>query len=106
MQLEAIALLIRDTPTVVSETQLEALVKAWVDLARIRCGLRRSLAERRAQYLYPQEKGKTDLDRKTMLEGATADIEHDYDFAVQLEDIMSTRFSFLVVEEVRGANSD
>lgn len=90
MDLPELAITIRDVYPDSKERVVELLTAA-LNVSKIRCGLQEELARRRAQYLFPQEKGKTELDRKISLDASVADIERDYEFARRLETIVDLK---------------
>lgn len=69
-------------------TDLEAL---RFELVEQRTRLFQILAEKKNQMLYPQEKGKTELDRRIMLGASVALIERDYIFLESLEGLVRDR---------------
>lgn len=99
MDLEKIALLIRDTSPSTDEG-VDSLLDASLHASRYRCDLQRDLALKKAQYLYPQEKGKTELDRRVMLDASVADLERDYEFALRLEKIVDIKLGLAYLYEI------
>lgn len=71
-------------------TKLEAL---RYELLETRCRWQQLLAEKKANMLYPKGKEVTELDRKVMLNASVANIEHDYEFLVGLERLVSDRLT-------------
>jgi hypothetical protein len=69
-------------------TGLECLRYA---LAEARVNAHQSLLEKRRQVLWPKDKDMTELDRKTRLDGDVAVYEKNYQFLVQLEEIVRDR---------------
>lgn len=61
------------------------------ELAEERSKALQALCERKAKSLYPKENDKTDLDRKVMLDGFTAEMQRIYEFLASLEQIVSDR---------------
>lgn len=61
------------------------------ELAEMRVDWLKKLSSGRARLLMPKDKEFTDFDRKIMLDGATIDIERDYEFLLQLEEIVKGR---------------
>ena len=63
------------------------------ELADKRTECMQALYEQKAKSLYPKEADKTDLDRKVLLDGFTAELQRDYEFLVQLEVIIADRLA-------------
>lgn len=49
------------------------------------------LYDMRRRTLWPKDKDKTELDRKTLMDAATAQVEADYQLLTKLEDITKER---------------
>lgn len=71
--------------------QLDAADALRYELALTKCTMKVILNGRRMAVLRPKDKMVTDLDRKIEVEGATAQIEADYEFLCTLENIMAER---------------
>lgn len=73
--------------------QIAALEALRYELAQVMASTLEELYKKRAQYLYPRDKGLTELDRTTSLNGSLAQIESDYLFQQKLWEIVADRIS-------------
>lgn len=85
-----IGTLLRQAP---SQEQLISLDKLRFDLANEVTDAMQLLYEKRKQMLWPKdaEKGLTELDRSTRLNGDVAILERDYQFLLRLETLVADR---------------
>ena|ERR1700761_1174447 len=67
----------------------EEIIELRSTLAQARVEALQGLWEQRAKVLVPKDPQWTELDRKTMLEGFTAEHEKDYLILVALEEIVA-----------------
>lgn len=72
-------------------THLRGLEALRMELAEASVQARQKLVEKRRQALWPKDKELTELDRKTRLEGDTAQYEADAEFLSKLEEIVKDR---------------
>lgn len=70
---------------------LQTLESLRYALAEARVDSLQSLQEKRRQALWPKDREFTELDRKTRLEGDVAVYEKNYQFLLQLEEIVRDR---------------
>lgn len=73
------------------KTHLRALELLRMDVLEHRVDWGQKVAEKSAQMLYPKDKEKTELDRKTMLNASVADLQRDYEFLKGLETLVAER---------------
>lgn len=76
------------TDLVAHVTALEAL---RYELADKTYEWQQMLYEKRMQMLWPKEKDKTELDRKTFLDGQTSIIQRDYEFMREIQELIKDR---------------
>ncbi len=76
------------------QAHLIGLESTRLQLAKSRSEWLRMLHEKENQMLYPKDKEKTELDRKTMLNASVANIRQDYEFMTRLEELVDSRLSF------------
>lgn len=70
---------------------VDDLCSVQTDLLKYRVQARKELLEAREKVRHPKDKEYTDLDRKTMLEAACADLEANYELAKGLEELIKER---------------
>lgn len=81
------------------DTYMIELDAARPELAEAVVDCMRLLHEKRKQLLWPKdaEKGLTELDRQTRLDGDIAPIERDYQFLLKLERLVEHRINLAVI---------
>lgn len=62
-----------------------------LELSEAKVDFHMKLQEKRRQMLWPKDKDMTELDRKTRLDGDVAAYQRNYDFLVELDDIVKDR---------------
>lgn len=67
------------------------LERLRLELSEAKVDFHMKLQEKRRQMLWPKDKDFTELDRKTRLDGDVAVYQRNYDFLVELDDIVRER---------------
>lgn len=66
-------------------------------LMSLRVEAYKELCKKRNQYLHPKDKEMTDLDRKTKMEAAVADVQAEYELVRGLEELVRERVELIKI---------
>lgn len=78
-----------------NKEQLGVCLKLAEPLLTAKCDAQRALLIERERLRHPKDKDLTDLDRTTMLNKETADLNHDFELLKGLEELLLLRIEML-----------